>query len=51
MIYIMNRTQIYLTEKQMSFLKKVSLDDDISISELIRRIIDSYIKEQKNDNK
>jgi metal-responsive CopG/Arc/MetJ family transcriptional regulator len=47
----MNRTQIYLTEKQMDFLKKVSLEDDISMSELIRRIIDSYIKEQKNENK
>lgn len=46
----MNRTQIYLTEKQMNFLKKVSSEDDISISELIRRIIDSYIQEQKNEN-
>lgn len=43
----MNRTQIYLTEKQMKFLKEVSNNDDISISELIRRILDSYIQEQK----
>lgn len=47
----MNRTQIYLTEKQMDFLKKVSLEDDISISELIRRVLDLYIQEQNNENK
>lgn len=47
----MNRTQIYLTEKQMKFLKEVSNNDDISISELIRRILDSYIQEQKNESK
>lgn len=47
----MNRTQIYLTKKQMDFLKKVSLEDDISISELIRRVLDLYIQEQNNENK
>lgn len=47
----MNRTQIYLTEKQMGFLKEVSKNDDISISELIRRILDLYIQEQKNESK
>lgn len=47
----MNRTQIYLTEKQMDFLKKVSLEDDISISELIRRVLDLYIQKQKNEDK
>jgi len=35
----------------MKFLKEVSNNDDISISELIRRILDSYIQEQKNESK
>ena len=39
----MKRTQIYLTIIQMKILKQKALDKDISLSELIRRILDNYI--------
>ncbi|HLO11186.1 MAG TPA: ribbon-helix-helix protein, CopG family [Pseudoneobacillus sp.] len=42
----MKRTQIYLTEKQHEQLNKVSENNDIKISELIRRIIDEWIDRQ-----
>lgn len=44
----MKRTQIYLTIFQMKKLKQQALDKDISLSELIRRILDSYLDNDKN---
>ena len=39
----MKRTQIYLTERQKEVLKAKSDILGISISELIRRILDDYV--------
>ena len=44
----MKRTQIYLTIIQMKKLKQKALDKDISLSELIRRILDYYLDNDKN---
>ena len=44
----MKRTQIYLTIIQMKELKQKALDKDISLSELIRRILDNYLDNDKN---
>ena len=44
----MKRTQIYLTIIQMKKLKQKALDKDISLSELIRRILDNYLDNDKN---
>jgi hypothetical protein len=44
----MNRTQIYLSDKEQNSLKKEAEILGISKSELIRRILDEYIsKEEK----
>jgi hypothetical protein len=40
----MIRTQIQLTEEQSRILKTIALERGISIAELIRRSIDSYIR-------
>jgi len=46
----MNRTQIYLTDNEHSYLKKEANKIGISKAELIRRILDNYIKkERKNE--
>jgi len=48
----MNRTQIYLTDKEQDILKKEAVSIGISKAELIRRILDSYIskKLQRRDD-
>ncbi len=43
----MKRTQIYLTEKEKKTIKEYSTELGISKSEMIRRIIDLYIDNQK----
>jgi hypothetical protein len=45
----MKRVGYYLTEKQFRYLKKVSKITGLSVSELIRRIIDGYIKEESDE--
>ena len=40
----MVRTQIQLTESQIRFLKKMANEYRVSMAELIRRSIDSFIK-------
>ena len=40
---VMNRTNIYLSEPQLVQLKQIASKLDISVSELIRRIIDQYL--------
>jgi predicted DNA binding protein len=39
----MNRTNIYLSEPQQAQLKIMAKELGISVSELIRRIIDKYL--------
>jgi metal-responsive CopG/Arc/MetJ family transcriptional regulator len=41
------RTNIYLPEDQIKRLKKISKKRDVSVSELIRRAIDGYLKEEE----
>jgi hypothetical protein len=43
----MVRTQIQLTEEQSRRLKMLAADEKISIAELIRRSVDSYLGMQK----
>lgn len=46
----MKRTQIYLTENEHGFLKEKASLLGISKAELIRRILDSYIKDNTDPN-
>jgi hypothetical protein len=43
----MIRTQIQVTEKQMKSLKTMALEQGVSVAELIRRSIDSFIQSPK----
>ena len=40
----MLRTQIQLTEEQSSQLKRISLQQGVSVAELIRKGIDTYLR-------
>ncbi len=40
----MVRTQIQLTEKQSDLLKKMAMTHTLSIAEIIRQAVDTYIK-------
>ena len=42
----MKRTQIYLTEVQMKKLSERAKGQGISLSELIRRVLDEYIEKK-----
>ena len=44
------RTSLNITEVEHNFLQKKSEEKCLSMSELIRRILDEYI-ERENDNK
>ncbi|HUV58528.1 MAG TPA: CopG family transcriptional regulator [Desulfatiglandales bacterium] len=41
------RTNIYLPEEQIKRLKDISKKKDISVSELIRRAIEDYLKREE----
>lgn len=43
----MLRTQIYLPESQINFLKKIAYQEDVSLSEAIRRLIEERLKKVK----
>jgi len=43
------RTNIYLSEDQIKRLKDISKKRDISVSELIRRAIDEYLKREEKE--
>ena len=45
----MKRVNYYLTEKQLEKLQKLSKDTDLSVSEHIRRAIDLYLQEKKDE--
>ena len=42
----MQRSQIYLTDIQYVKVKKLSDETDMSMSEIIRRALDAYIKKE-----
>ena len=44
---MMIRTQIYLSQKQREFFKKEAQKYGIKLSEMIRRAMDSYIKQEE----
>jgi metal-responsive CopG/Arc/MetJ family transcriptional regulator len=46
----LKRTNINITEKEHTFLLKISEEKGLSMSELIRRILDEYIEENNNGN-
>lgn len=41
------RKQLYLTNKQVRRLNNMSTKSGLTVSELIRRAIDAYLKEQE----
>jgi len=41
------RTNIYLPEEQIKRLKDISKKKDISVSEIIRRAIDEYLRREE----
>lgn len=43
------RTQIYLEKLQHKRLKHIAVNKDISLSELIRRILDEYLEKKDNN--
>ena len=45
--YSMKRNQIYLTDMQKEQLTKLAQKKGISMSELIRRILDDYLEGKK----
>jgi predicted DNA-binding ribbon-helix-helix protein len=47
MLYTMERTNIYLTGPQKKALEKLAAKKDISVAELIRRIIDKELDQQR----
>jgi hypothetical protein len=47
----MIRTQIQLTEEQSRLLKATALAQGISISEIIRRSVDSYLRSEQQPNR
>lgn len=42
----MKRTQIYLTEKEWYFYRKKAFDREITMSEVIREILDKNMEEK-----
>ena len=42
----LHRTNIYLTENQMSQFRKLSKKTGLSIAELIRRVLDQWLEGQ-----
>lgn len=43
----MRRTQIYFTEEEYKFLKKKAYEQNISMAEIIRRMVEKFIKESE----
>ena len=42
------RTNIYLPEEQIRRLKKLGQKKDVSVSELVRRAIEEYLKREES---
>lgn len=43
----MTRTQIYLPDNQLQYLRKRAYEENVSVSEIIRRIIADYMVKHK----
>jgi hypothetical protein len=41
------RTQVYLEREQHQWLRKEAQDQDVSMTELLRRILDEYTQERR----
>jgi hypothetical protein len=41
------RTQIYLTKQERSFFRKEAYEREITMSEVIREVLDKHIEEKK----
>jgi len=46
----MIRTQIYLTKIEKIFFQKEAAKLGLAMADLIRRVLDEYIKEHRNEN-
>ena len=46
----MKRTNLFLTQKQHGAITKMAEEKEITISELVRRMIDNGIEQEKNKN-
>lgn len=44
----MKRVNFHLTDKQIAALRKLSKKTGLTVSELVRRAVDAYLKEGKN---
>ena len=44
----MKRVNYYLAIRQIEKLKEISKEEGISVSEILRRIIDKYLQQYKN---
>ncbi len=45
------RTNFYIPEPQLVRLKKLSVKRDVSVSELVRRAIEEYLKREEKKKK
>lgn len=43
----MERTQIYLTKEERKFYRKEAFDREVTMSEVIREVLDKYMEEKK----
>lgn len=46
----MRRTQIYLTDDEYNYLRKEAYEKNLSMSEIIRNILDKYAKKKDTKN-
>lgn len=46
----MIRKQIYMTQRQDKELKKISKETGLSVADIIRRILDYYLENEKAKN-
>jgi hypothetical protein len=44
----MIRSQIYLTENQINFLKRISFEKEVTMSEIVREALDEKLSYKKN---
>jgi ribbon-helix-helix protein len=45
--FLMKRTNIYLSTKQLEALTKLSEKIDLSVAETVRRAVDDYLRKNK----
>jgi predicted transcriptional regulator len=47
MLYIMNRTNIYLPDAMLKRLRELAEKSGLSVAEIVRRALDEYLLRQK----